>query len=360
MVGGSYVAGAEITTLNLIRDLHLKGYHVFVIVSSWNDGDFIQRLGQYGIPYQDIKLGFIFITKPFWTLDSLVNYPKAFLQVKKIIKNFKPNCIFHSSYRTFIMVYPLLKGLKNIYLEHNNPTISQKNFKLYNFLSNKIHHFVCPSQTVRKTLLELNVPPAKIKIIPSPIDPEFRGQTALNHLENEVARIGIVGQIHAEKGFDFIFDELVKVTEPYQLYIYGDDHGEYARSLKLNMPDILKNKVNWMGYVKNRLEIYQQLDIVLFPSLSESFGRIIIEAGAFGIPIIASDIDSFKEIIVPGETGFLFKLSNTGELPQILDHLLSDKSLRKKIGSNAQTFILNNFTSEKCTKEYENLIAAKN
>jgi UDP-N-acetylglucosamine:LPS N-acetylglucosamine transferase len=95
MVGATYVAGAEITNFNLIRDMHQQGYKILVVVSGWNDGDFINRLNQFNIPYKAIKLGWFFIKNPSWVLDSLIHYPKAFWQLRKILKEFKPVWIFH-------------------------------------------------------------------------------------------------------------------------------------------------------------------------------------------------------------------------------------------------------------------------
>ncbi len=357
MIGGSYVAGAEITNLNLIRDLHQQGYGVLVVVNGWNDGDFIKRLSQYEIPYRSIKLGFIYITKPLWTLDSLIHYPKAIFQLQKILKKFNPDFIFHASYRSFLMSYPLIRGYKNIYREHNNPTINNKNYKLYHFLEKRITYFICPSETVKQTLLNFSIPLTKIQVIPSPIDPEFtRFNFRIDDSRREVTNVGIIGQIHSEKGFDFLFNELVKVKNDFKLFIYGNDTNDYAKSLKENLPKEILDKVKWMGYVKNRLEIYQHLDIVIFPSLSESFGRIIIEAGAFGIPTIASDISCFKEIIKHGETGLMFKLTDTSELTSYLEQLLSNDLKRKKMGENARTYVLNNFTSQKCTEKFEVLL----
>lgn len=358
MVGGSYVAGAEITNLNLIKDLHQDGYNVLVVVSGWNDGDFINRLTQANIPYKSIKLGFILLKKLSWTLDSLIHYPQALLQLKNIIKQFKPNWIFHSSYRTFLMGYPLFKNLKNIYREHDDPLINKSNKNLYRFLGKRITKFICPTNTVKNTLCSLAISKDKITVIPSPIDNELIISAASykeEHNTNTI-KIGIIGQIIPRKGFDFIIKELNKIKIDFNLYIYGVDATEYAQKIKQSVPPSLKNKIKWMGFVREREKIYPHLDLVLFPSLSESFGRIIIEAGTYGIPTVASDLDCFKEIIQHGKTGFLFPLSDTAKLVPYVEELLSNEQKRKAMGESARQYVVSNFASEKCTEIFKALL----
>ncbi|MBX2931850.1 MAG: glycosyltransferase family 4 protein [Chitinophagaceae bacterium] len=359
-VGASYIGGAEITNLSLIKDLHLQGYNVLVIVSGWNDGDFISRLNDAQVPYKIVKLGFFFIKKPSWILDSLIHYPKAFFQIRTVLKNFKPDWIFHATYRSFIMTYPLIKRHKNIYREHDDPLLDKKNIRFYSFLRKHINKFICPSETVKNTLIKFQINPEKITIIPSPIDRELieaAKTTNDDKEEKNTLNIGIIGQIIPRKGFDFLFDELLKIKHNFNFYIYGDDSTPYAQNLKQNISKELIDKIKWMDFVKDRVSVYENLDIIIYPSLSESFGRIIIEAALFKIPIIASDIDCFKEIVQHGETGFLFKLSNKHELALYIDELLSNALLREEMGRKAKEYALSNFTSDRCTEIFKKLIA---
>lgn len=358
MVGASYVAGAEITNLNLIKDLHHDGYNVLVVVNGWNNGDFISRLTKANIPYKSVKLGFIFLKKPLWTLDSLLHYPKAFLQLRNIVKEFKPNWVFHASYRTFLMGYPIFRDYKNIYREHDDPLITRSTKTLYKFLGRKITKFICPTNAVKDKLCVLSISKDKITVIPSPIDYEFVN-TAINnntHHNTNTKRIGIIGQIIPRKGFEFIFRELDKIKVDFSFYIYGENTTEYAQSIKQRIPPSLKDKIKWMGFITEQEKIYPHLDLVIFPSLSESFGRIIIEAGAYGIPTVASDLGCFKEIIQHGVTGFMFPLTSPEKLVPYVELLLNDEQKRKTMGENMRQHVIKNYISNNCTKIFKDLL----
>src|SRR5882724_8461670 len=93
-IGGSYVSGLETVTLYLLRDLKENGYDLQCVINGWNDGVYKKKLDEIDVPFYEVKLGWLYLRKPLWTLDSLVNYPKAYFTCKEIIKSFKPD-IFH-------------------------------------------------------------------------------------------------------------------------------------------------------------------------------------------------------------------------------------------------------------------------
>lgn len=351
VVGANHVSGTEIANLNLIRDFHNWGHNVLVIVSGWSNGDFINRLSELGVRNMQIKLGFIYISKPLWTLDTLINYPAAIFKLNSVLNSFKPQCIIHSSYRNLLMGYPVFSRYKNIYWEHANQPITNRTINLFKFLDKKISKFVCPSYALKENLQALNVNGEKISVIPSPIDPIFENLVFLKN-DNSIPRIGIVGQIIPGKGFEFIFDVLDKLNLDFELHIYGDHNNDFAKNLMNKLSNNMLGKTHWLGFVKDRISIFSNLDIVLFPSLSETFGRIVIEAGASKIPIITSDLPCFKENVVHGETGYIFELDNPYEINKYIKILINDSSFREKMGEKAREHVLGKYKSSDCSNKF--------
>src|SRR3989442_762168 len=91
--GGSYVSGLEIVTLHLMKGLKEEGYEVRSVVNGWNDGNFKHMLDEAEIKYYVVKLGWLYIRKPLWTIDTLIHYPKAFFTCKKIIQDYNPDVL---------------------------------------------------------------------------------------------------------------------------------------------------------------------------------------------------------------------------------------------------------------------------
>jgi len=80
---------------------------------------------------------------------------------------------------------------------------------------------------------------------------------------------------------------------------------------------------------------YKSADICVFPSRHEGFGISVLEAMASGVPLIASNIESFRKILSNGKNGILFKSGNADALSKGILALYQDLSLRKKISQAA-------------------------
>lgn len=92
-------------------------------------------------------------------------------------------------------------------------------------------------------------------------------------------------------------------------------------------------------------------DIFCLPSYREGFGQVIIEAGASGVPSVASRIYGITDAIEDGQTGLLFPAGDIAALTQTLLKLIVDRELRQKMGEAAMVRALELFPSQKITRE---------
>ncbi len=97
----------------------------------------------------------------------------------------------------------------------------------------------------------------------------------------------------------------------------------------------LKNTIYFEGSVKNVNEYLLSSDIALFPSDFEGFPISLIEKMSSKLPVLASDIDIFKEILLNNETGLIFKLGDKGDFIEKLNQLINSKTIRNEIGEKA-------------------------
>ncbi|MBR9701505.1 glycosyltransferase family 4 protein [Candidatus Pacearchaeota archaeon] len=125
-------------------------------------------------------------------------------------------------------------------------------------------------------------------------------------------------------------------------------------------------------YEKIMNEIFPRADIFLYPSYNDTYGFPMIEAQAFGIPVITVDGQSRREIVQDGKTGFVINepdrkgmqgLTNLNTLKKTIDKLeksteilIKDKNLRKKMGLNCRKEIeYGKFSIEKRMKKLERI-----
>ncbi len=106
-------------------------------------------------------------------------------------------------------------------------------------------------------------------------------------------------------------------------------------------PDATLNEDHFksVGWKDGRglVELYRQADICVVPSIwQEPFGMVAVEAGAVGRPVCASRVGGLQDIVVDGETGFLFEPGDYKGLAEHLGKLLDNSELRLKMGKAAR------------------------
>jgi glycosyltransferase involved in cell wall biosynthesis len=169
--------------------------------------------------------------------------------------------------------------------------------------------------------------------------------------------IGYVGRLSQEKGPFYLLQALTQLNDiNYECIIVGD--GPLMEDLKyFSKVNNLFEKVSFIGYHPEPINLMSMMDIVVVPSLNETFGITIIESFALKKIVIASDIGGIKEIVQNGINGYLFTPKSTNQLSELIRNIQTGKINTSKIGKNAMNFALNNFTSEiMANKTYDFLL----
>ncbi len=101
--------------------------------------------------------------------------------------------------------------------------------------------------------------------------------------------------------------------------------------------------------------IYQQADILLFPTVREGFGLAVAEAMACGLPVVTTNCSSLPELIVHGKGGYLCGLGNVKEFASRLNQLADSPKLRQEMGDFNRERVEEKFTLKQMVKEYKKL-----
>lgn len=130
--------------------------------------------------------------------------------------------------------------------------------------------------------------------------------------------------------------------------------GENLEQIKHKIASLrLENEVLCLGQCSNVPDILNICDFAVFPSDYEGFSLAMIEKMAAGLPVIASDIPPFREIITTEKNGIIIPLEDKEDWIKAIVALSSDSSLRKKLSNNAIKRS-KDFTVELMAKAYEN------
>lgn len=103
--------------------------------------------------------------------------------------------------------------------------------------------------------------------------------------------------------------------------------------------------------------IYKSIDVALVPSVrADPLPTTVIEAMAFGLPVIGTDLGGIPEMIEDGETGYLVSPVNPEELAEKIKLLLESEDLRREMGRKGQERYREHFTKKKFTERYRSEI----
>jgi glycosyltransferase involved in cell wall biosynthesis len=91
-------------------------------------------------------------------------------------------------------------------------------------------------------------------------------------------------------------------------------------------------------------------DIVILPTHTEGFPRVILEAMVLRRPVCATPVGGIPEAIIDGETGLLFEVDDDRMLARQIERLLTDSVLRDKIVEQAYEYVLKGFTPDEHTR----------
>jgi len=195
-------------------------------------------------------------------------------------------------------------------------------------------HIVAASEGLGRRLTEdLGVPPARVSVIPNPIDLD-RIQAEARRPPPEYATGNFVlgvGRLTASKGFDLLIRATARLfvaERPIRLVILGD--GEERESLsRLARQLEIEHLVTMPGYEPSPWPVMSRAVALAVPSRQEGFSNVIVEAMACGAPVVATDCHGPREIVRPGVNGSLVPVEDEQALARALAELLEDPRRRE-------------------------------
>lgn len=174
---------------------------------------------------------------------------------------------------------------------------------------------------------------------------------------NKYILVAYVARIVNGKNHDFlveIWHELKKRGVDFiRLIFIGDGENTTHIEQKISGHK-LEQEIICLGQCSNVPELLKCCDFAIFPSDYEGFSLALIEKMAAGLPVIASDISPFKEVITTGKNGLIKSITEKEGWLEAIETLSMNDSLRKTLG-NAAKERSKDFSIELMTEGYENL-----
>ncbi|TKJ37256.1 hypothetical protein CEE37_14175 [candidate division LCP-89 bacterium B3_LCP] len=187
----------------------------------------------------------------------------------------------------------------------------------------------------------------RFKIVYAPYD-ETIFNAPRQVTEKETITIGTVGRLVPQKGYPYLleaFKELRTSVEHIRLRITGE--GLFRPHLEeLIRKNNLEEKVTLCGEHPHDAALYDGIDIYVQPSVSEGCSITLLEAMGMGLPVVASDLDGPREIVLNNETGVLVPPKDSSALSDAILGLIRNPVRAAKLGKAAQERARREFSSE--------------
>ena len=194
------------------------------------------------------------------------------------------------------------------------------------------HRVICSSAFARDALIEQGVATEKIRRVPLGLDGGFPAAMPPKQPSGPL-RVLFVGGDGLRKGIGYLHEAMRLLRAPsIQVKVAGDLELSEAGSTALS------RHLELLGPVARAqvIELYAWADVLVLPSISDTFGLVVLEAMACGVPVIASRNTCGPDVIRGGEDGFVVPIRDAAAIASCLDRLAGDRGLLLAMAESAR------------------------
>ena len=330
--------GVETGTIDLAKELILQG-HKAVVIS--NGGKLLDELAACGAKHYALP---VHEKNPF-TIISMIG------SIKDIIKKEDIDIVHARSRVPALSAFFAARSAGVPFITTCHGHYSKHFFSRVMGWSRFV--IVASNVVARHMIKGFGVPRERIRLIPRGVDLEkFTYIKPDVSMSKKEYTIGVVGRITPIKGHIYFIraiSKVVRLMPNIKILIIGDapaSKPKYRQELEVLIRRLSLTKyISFLGVCHNVPEKMKDLDLLVMPSIGEeTFGRVIIEAQASGVPVIASRIGGIVDLIKDGENGILIAPRDWSGLSEAIIRVLRDNGLRQRLSLRARSSVEKNFT----------------
>jgi glycosyltransferase involved in cell wall biosynthesis len=179
----------------------------------------------------------------------------------------------------------------------------------------------------------------------------------------DYVRVFYIGNLGAGKGIYDILEAARRLkgqgTGPFQVILAGpfNDRQEELRVRMLVAEHHLAETITFLGtiYERQKEAAFLQADIFVLPSYSEGMPQSLLEAMAYGLPVVVSNVGGIPELVREGQEGLLIRPGDIDELCRALKQLMESVECRQRMGAAARQRMAAHHTVEIYLRQLQEL-----
>lgn len=333
--------GSAELTLQLAAGLVKKGYQITLIA-----GQTSQPLGspQTFAAQNHFTLHYLnSLRRPISPLNDML----AFLRLIFLLKKLRPDILHTNSSKAGLIgrLAGKLAGVRkifhsphgHIFYGYYSPTISRLFIILEKYMAHYTDKILNLTERGRRDHIRARIaPPEKFMVSSCGVELEpFRAVTSKNLRRSDPQNLVVIwaGRLVPVKNLPLLL-EAARLLQPQALnirYIIAGD-GEDAEKIR-NLRDSYNiRNIEFLGFRNDLPAIFAEGDVFILTSLNEGFGRILVEAMATGLALIATNVGGVPEIIQDGINGILIPSRDKQQLAGAIRKIYRNPKLRHQMG----------------------------
>jgi glycosyltransferase involved in cell wall biosynthesis len=206
----------------------------------------------------------------------------------------------------------------------------------------------CVSESARQYCHDrMRIPLEKLVTVPNGIDPDSVPATIETPPEEwdiapEVPVVGVIGRIHEQKDPHMMLRVAARVVAsvPDALFVFAGDGPLLAECRAYGASLGIDHAVRWIGWQGGLMPLYARMNALALASRWEGMPNVVLEAMAYGKPVVATAVGGSRELVDEGRTGYLIQRGASEEAERDMSAhligLLGDSALQRDMGIEAR------------------------
>lgn len=218
------------------------------------------------------------------------------------------------------------------------------------------NRFIALHPAMADQLADRGIPRGRIAVIPNGVEMPDWSKRCEN--PGRILFVGNLTQGLADKGLDTLMAAWAEVSRHLpgiRLILAGGGDPEEVRQMARSSGGLAS--VDFPGFVQNPATLYSEAALLVVPSRREGLSNVLLEAQAWGIPAVATDIPGNRAVVTNGENGLLVPAGEAQAMAMAVVRVMTDHELRIRMGQAARARIAADFEIGRIAQRMQELYA---
>jgi glycosyltransferase involved in cell wall biosynthesis len=354
--GVDRIGGAERQAMLLAKGLRRRGWRVSVVALSGSGGAAANELRSAGVQFVSLEM-----RKGLWDPRGWIRFHRWLWRERPILVHAHlPHAAWLARWSRLAAPAPVV--VDTLHSSHTGTMGRRAGYRSSSWLAD---HVTAVSQATAESHLAAGmVSEKKLTVLGNGIELDaWRADAGARTAARRELGLGdeflwlAAGRMDRVKDYPTLLNAFVGAPATARLLIAGTGPGE-AELVQLAMRLGLGQRVRFLGFQPNVRRWMQAADGFVLSSRYEGLPMVLLEAGACGLPAVATDVAGTREVIVNEETGWLARAGDANALAQAMTKLMhAPAEERRAMGERACRMVREHFSMETVLDRWEQLYA---